>query len=252
MDIEKLLKVTTDYFSDYFFVFFATLRTPTSRFQPINKKNEPSSLIIPKSSYGGPQINPKLFGFMIISVFIGATLNSVIFGQLSSETLVRDTIIILMVWFLYSIAIFGLCKLLGGKGSFLDTISTSLQLLAVVYVISNLLLLLWAMIFLPLLFPFLEGDFWEILIYNPPVVYYVIQFSFMFIYLPIALKGVHNFNRAKLILIFIVPLIFAFSFTSSYLRTINKSTSMPILENRPLVSYTGIPPEQSATSTPTP
>jgi hypothetical protein len=255
MDMEKLLKVATDYFSDYFFVFFATLRTPTSRFQPINEVNEPSGLIVPKkssSSFGGPKINPKLFGFMIISIFIGTTLNSVVFGQSSSDILVRDTIIILMVWFLYSIAIFGFCKLLRGKGSFLDTLSVSLQLLAVVYVVSNFILLLWAMILLPLLFPILEGEVFEILIYNPPVVYYVIQFFLMFIYLPIALKGVHNFNKAQLAFIFIVPLIFALSFTSSYIRTLEKTTSMPTLENRPNVSYTRVAPVPSTTATPIP
>jgi len=255
MDIEKLLKLATEYFSDYFLVLISTLRSPTLRFQPLHEFKDSPNLVIPKnlsSFYVGPKINPKLFGFMIISIFIGTILNSVVFGQLLSDIFVRNTIIIIMVWFLYSLVIFGVCKILRGQGSFLDSISISLQLLAVIYVISNLALFLWGMFFLPIIYPTVENQFLHMFIYNPVIFYYGIQFLLVLIYLPIALKGIHNFNRFQLLFTYIAPLIFTFVIVSSYLRTSEIDVPFIATQNRPQIVMTVIVPAKTATATPTP
>jgi len=250
MDIEKLLKFAMDYFSDYFLVLFSTLRSPSLRFQPLIEIKESPNLVIPKnlsSPYVGPKINPKLFGFMLISIFIGTILNSVVFGQVSSDIFIRNTIVIITVWFLYSLVIFWLCKILRGQGSFADSISISLQLLAVAYVVSNVILFLWEMFILPIIYPTVSNEFLKMFIYDPVIFYYAVQFLFIVIYLPVTLKGIHNFNKLQLLFTYIAPLMFTFVVVSSYIQSSQNSLQIIATESRPQIVMTWSPVPATAT-----
>ena len=115
MNIEKLLELGTEYFSDYFSVFISTLRAPATRFRPITKKQEETGVVLPiriSSSYVGPNLNPRLFGFMMISILIGATLNSVVPGRPPSPDLLTTSVVTIVVWTGYSISVFLICKIL--------------------------------------------------------------------------------------------------------------------------------------------
>jgi hypothetical protein len=210
MNIEKLLELGTEYFSDYFSVFISTLRTPAARFRPITKKHEETDVVLPtkiSSSYVGPDLNPRLFGFMMISILIGATLNSVVPGRPPSPDLLTTSVITIAVWIGYSISVFLVCKILGGKGSFLETISVSLQLLAVIYVVSNFVAFIWGSIAQTRIVRgfLLRGSFGLIVDY-PIFVYYPVQFVLMLVYLPAALKHVHRFSVVRQLVVGIVPI----------------------------------------------
>ena len=106
MDFEKVLQFGAQYLSNYFAVFFATLGRPALRFKPILSPSGnrpaialPSSAKIPET---GTQLNPKLLGFVVISIFIGSTSSSLIprknIGQDLVTTVIIGTVVILRLF----------------------------------------------------------------------------------------------------------------------------------------------------------
>jgi hypothetical protein len=208
MDIEKLLKWAIEYLSDYFSVFISTLCKPSARFRPIAQPSEePHIVLSQENTYTGPALNPRLFGFTIISITIGATLNSVIPSRPDPPDMITTVVITLAIWFAYSLSVFVLCKLVGGKGSFWHTMSVSLQLLAVVYVVSNFVAFIWGAIAqISFVADLLRNNQYSALIVDYPVLlYYPVQFTLMTVYLPIALKPAHHLNLLKQVVAGILP-----------------------------------------------
>ena len=209
MDIEKLLKWGTEYLSDYVAVFVVTLRSPTSRFQPIVALDEQSRLASPTtipSSYAGPNLNPKLFGFLIISVFLGATLNSLVPRRPASPDVATTLVVTLVIWFVYSVTVYVMCKVLRGKASFWETVSVALQLLAVIYVVGNFVAFVWGVLAQLSIFRTVSNPVLALLVQNPIFIYYIIQFALMFVYLPIAIKNLQGFGVGRQILVTIIPI----------------------------------------------
>lgn len=209
MNIEKLLEWGSEYFSDYFSVFISTLLKPTTRFKPVIERSEERDLVLPRrivNSYLGPNLNPRLFGFMVISILIGATLNSIIPGRPPAADLLTTSVITIAVWVGYSISIFLLCKIIGGKGTFLETMSVSLQLLAVVYVVSNFIIFIWGSVArISFVHHLLKDSYVGLVVEQPVFLYYPVQFILVLFYLPIALKHMHRFGIARLLVIGIIP-----------------------------------------------
>lgn len=210
MDFQKLFDWGTKNFSEYIDVFFSTLSQPHLRFQP--DENEPQDPATDKTSTAqtGPHLNPQLFGFLLISIFLGVTLNSQVRRGVAAPTdLVQTAVITIALWFLYSLFTFFVCKVLGGKGSFWATISVSLQLLAVVYVTSSLITFLWGIVATnPLVTePLIRNGFAKVFVDDPIDLYYVVQFVLMIVYLPLALKYVHGFTFTHQLLTGLVPIL---------------------------------------------
>ena len=212
MDIQQLLQWGTEYFSEYVFVFISTLIKPTVRFHPIEGQAEDSILFVSDKTRSlniGSKLNPKLFSFTIISIFLGLTLNSIISTRLSILDVFSTSLVVLVVWFAYSCLIYALCKMFGGKGSLWETISVSLQLLAVIYVVSNLIALVWRILVqVPLIFGYLIGrnQVLDLFIGDPIFFYYFVDFILMLVYLPAGLKYVHRFRAISLAITTILPL----------------------------------------------
>lgn len=271
MDIEKILEWGTKYFSEYTSVFISTLTRPTIRFQPINYQAQQPTLTIPgelSTDTVGPNLNPKLFGFLIVSVFIGATLNSLIPVRSAPADIVTTTVVTLAVWFSYSWFVYGACKLLGGKGGFWATISVSLQLLAVIYVVSSFAtLIVGTLVRLPFVYAFLVGHntFLDVFVNSPVYFYFMIQSILMFIYLPFAVKHVHGFRFVRRIFASAIPLIIGTSCGIGLLMM--TTTVVAPLQYRPRPTITGtayftqaptetnksiIAPSEAPSGTPTP
>gem|GEM_PF-2185425 len=251
MDFEKLLKWGTEYLSSYFSVFVSTLRTPVARFQPVANKNELKHFVIGdkfSASYLGPELNPMLFGFVLISVFVGATLNSLVPHRPPSPDIATSAVVTVAVWLMYSVTVHLACRILKGNVNFWDTLSITLQLLSVVYVVSNLITFLWGSIAQsPLIQKSVSVDFVGSLIEHPIFLYYIIQFVLMLVYLPLTLKSVNGFGLVRQIAITIVPLLWTLFGITAF-----TGTFLPIQDARGAQAITSVPEFPTSTQSPEP
>jgi hypothetical protein len=203
MDFEKLFKLFTNYLSDYVWTFIKTIRNPELRFQPLANTDDQQSGIVASSQIEQTNtlINPKLFGFVLISIFIGLTISKLIPGDNPQPDLATSAIVIVFYWLLYSSLVHIVCRIFAGKGTFSQTLSISLQLLSVIYVIASFVALMWGTFVTGTKFGALlasTGNLPAYLVERPIYMYFVVQFGLLTIYLPIAVKRIHGFNWSRL------------------------------------------------------
>jgi hypothetical protein len=215
MDIDKLLKMVVDYLSDYVSAFAAILQNPTLHFRPVpgavpaagNAEIYPE----PGPSARSVRLDPRLFSFALLSIFAGSTINALIPGAPAPPDFPTTAVIVLATWFFYSFVIFALARLLGGPGTFWETISISLQVFSVLYVISSFGALLWAGLAQA---PQVRAALLSLrlrplglLISQPVLVYFILQFLLLAVYLPLSMKHVHRLNRVEQLLVGLFSLV---------------------------------------------
>jgi uncharacterized protein YhhL (DUF1145 family) len=196
MDFEALQKFAVANFALYFSVTVDTLTSPGLHFAPVAVQTSGQETGLPASRVGS-QLNPQLVGFAVLSMFLGLTLNSVINKRLEGEHLFVIEVVGLLFWGLYAALVHLLCKLARGHGSFLDTVSVTIQIFATLYIVCSLLATTLAMIIL--LKPVKSfvaglGSIGELVAENPVVLFFLFNTVLLMIYLPIGLKPVHGFN----------------------------------------------------------
>lgn len=204
MEVEKLLKLSLEYISDYWAAFHTTLTNPKLEFQPTALLAENNPVII--STYNSKpvreRLNPKLLTFLLISIFIGSVFNINIQGRGPAPEFVITTVIVTAHWLLFGCLIHVVCKAFGGRASFIQALSLNLQVLAVIYVLSSFGTFLWGVVITGLFsgknLAYLQGFVGEILIKEPVYAYFVIQFILVLVYLPLANKRVHRFHFSRL------------------------------------------------------
>lgn len=214
MDFDKTLEFATNYLSDYFWALVATLRNPIARFSPLSSNDsepKPTNLILePPIKNTVNRLNPKLFGFIIISIFFGTTINALIPNRKNGPDFITSAIVIIISWFIYSTILHLICKALRGKGHYEETLSVSLQLLSVLYVVSNFLTLMFAVVVgVPQIQHWMAGDslIMRDLAANPVYLYFIVEFILSIIYLPLALHRVHRFNWKRQVTLLILSLL---------------------------------------------
>lgn len=188
MDFENLVNFSTDYLSEYLWAFSETLRNPTLRFQPLlaSKDNKLTTTIPSEPRVNsGPYLNPKLLIFVLISIFIGSTINGLVPGRKVGPDIETTIVSIFGIWFIYGSFIHLACKLLQGKGNYIQTMSVCLQIFAVLHVVSS---------FAALIFASIDA-------------YFLVQFLLMAVYLPMAIKNIHSFGWLRQIIIVMLPII---------------------------------------------
>ncbi len=227
MDISKFLELGIEYFSDYFQVFFLTLQKPSLRFHPVSVTPKETSI---SSQPIGVKLNPLLFGFLVINIFIGTIFSSMAFGNLEISNFVSTTVVMIAIWIVYSSFIHGFCKLLKGKGTYLDTLSISLQLLAVTYVISSLITLIWITVIKilpPESYVLLEtkNNYLAYFVFTPTIFYFMAHSTIMGIYIPPALKFIHGFTSTRLAIVGLISAFMTLS-VAIILSIISKSNSI--------------------------
>lgn len=203
MEVEKLIKFSIEYLSDYLRVFLTTIRSPKLEFQPDELVIENNSLTpSPDSKVIKTRLNPKLLSFVLISIFVGSVLNTNIPRRNPAPEFVITLVMVIACWLLFSSLVHIICKAFAGRGSLVQTLSVSLQVLAVIYVLSSFIAFLWGIVITELLsreitthWPGLIG---ETLTQKPIYFYFVVQFILVLIYLPLANKRVHKFSFSRL------------------------------------------------------
>ena len=257
MNLNDFLEWGTRYFAEYFAVLVTTLIDPAVRFSPSVDTSRTTRLVLPARNYRdllGPRLNPRLFGFMVVSILIGSTLALVTPGHPTMPDFLTISIVTLSVWMAYSITVFLLCRAVGGKGDFWNTISVSLQLLAVIYVVSNFLTFVFGSIaptFGNLFLDSFHDGALSLLVTRPAVVYYPVQLILMLIYLPVALKDVHGLSVGRLIVVALVPMVWTiwslFSFYGNFVSVV-PPTSTAVWAPLPTATWMPLP---TPASTPT-
>ncbi len=215
MDLEKLTKFAIDTLSEYFYVSAITLSRPVSRFAPVPTATS-EGIYSPRNIRLGPRLNPKLFGFLAVSIVLGATINALIPHRLKPPELLTSVILGIVSWVTYGVLIHGLCKLLRGNGSLIDTLSVTLQLFGVLYVVSSFLGVVFGTVSQV---PFVNdllikgGHYTWKFAEKPVLFYFVIHAILLCIYLPIALRKVHEFGWVKQ-LVLVLPAVIVMVFIS--------------------------------------
>jgi hypothetical protein len=231
MDIEKFIKLFVDYVSEYLYVFGATLRRPVLRFLPLqesqstipNQNSLITELEIKELTF---RVNPKLFTFAIISIFISIAIQSLIASYQGWERLIVSSVIILIFWITCACLIYLVCKIIRVKGVLITTVSICIQVLSVSYVVCNLITLISIIImksfvssdfqpletqFMPvhvmlfssyyLIYQNLEN--YKILLQQPFLIYFHLQMIFLSVYLPWSIKVTYNVSRVKTLLLYL-------------------------------------------------
>jgi hypothetical protein len=200
VNIREFIEIATEYFSDYVWIFFETLRSPKLLFQPLQKPVEQQITVT--SSTASPTerdfiLNHKLWSFVLINIFIGSIINALIPGRKELPGFPTIAVTVMLYWFLYSSVIHLICRLFKGRGSYAQTLSVGLQLLGVIHVLSSFAALLWGMLVTDTPIGGFIGTLGYVAVWladNPIYMYFIFQFGLLCIYVPLAARKVHRFK----------------------------------------------------------
>jgi uncharacterized protein involved in cysteine biosynthesis len=133
--------------------------------------------------------------FLFFCILIGATLGLMIPNRPPIKDRAQVAVTVALLWIFISSLVHVLCRLMQGTGSFIGTLVTMLQVLAVVYVMSYFLTLLLssAMLASPaaknLLYKYGFTSSGDLLL--------KIQFLMLLVYVPLSVGSVHGFRAVR-------------------------------------------------------
>jgi hypothetical protein len=136
------------------------------------------------------RVNPQLLTFAILSAVLGFVLRQVIPNpdQFPLHVIAITTIVL---WIVFSSVLHALLRIFGGTASFIETLSVTLQVLAVVYVICNLIAFA-ARVFDRASIVDVSSETIEALAYFP------VQFILLAVYMPLAVGPLHTLRGWRL------------------------------------------------------
>lgn len=125
-----------------------------------------------------------LVTILIISVFVGATVGSLIPDRPPMKDRATVAVVVVMLWLIISLIVHALTRLLRGQGTVTATVMTMSQLLALAYVVSNV----FALFAVSGLHLFYSGKSSV----TPGEIILGLQFLILFVYMPFSLHRVHG------------------------------------------------------------
>ena len=201
MDVEKILEFATDNLAQYWLISITTLSHPSQRFADFVEELQGSvNDIRPSNAYStGPRLTPKLFLFAVTSIIIGTSLDALLLRRDTSPSLFATVLAVLLFWLLFSTGVFWGCKLLRGKGNYVETLSVSVQIFSVVYVVSHVGALLIAA---GAKLPYVKDlEMSKMITMQPIIGYFLLSAPLLTIYLPLSLKYVHRFGWKRQLIV---------------------------------------------------
>lgn len=229
MDVDKAIKLASTYFSEYFYVLFKTLVNPSVLYLPpvVSDANENSTVVVRRTVKSSQRLllSPKLFVYIVISIFLGTTINSLVPGRATEVLPQVALVIILFTWILYGTAVHLSCKLFSGKGQYVETLSVTLQMMSALYVVSSCgaiivsvfhqnrqaqALLVKIPTFLNTIDPFLHAK-----VIDPVSSFFIIELALLSFYTPLALRPIHKLTVNKRFLSSVVSFVVFWLFNSA-------------------------------------
>lgn len=211
MEPEKVLKLLTENLGDWSRITLLTLIRPISRFELVLVGDTTGvSEIVGVRTEKQLWLNPRLLIFSVLSIILGLSLNALIPNRTHAPDLLSSVLIVFLYWVVCGSLLYLVCRLIGGKGGYLETLSVTLQVLATLYVVSSFFALLLSSL---TSIPVLEREFGTesalvgVLDSAPVVVFFVVDTILIAIYVPLALKTVHKFGWGRTSLVLILLLI---------------------------------------------
>lgn len=178
MDIKDLVKFCETHAKGYALQLYYVITEPSSllerRFAP--EYTEGVSLAV----------------FLVLSTIIGASIGSVIPNRPPIADRAIIAIVVIVLWVFLSFVVHATCKLLRGKAPVVKTFSAMTQILAAAYVISNfgtLLFMASRKAYAPV-----NAFFQNTLVDTPGGMLFAIQFTFLLVYIPLAISKAHKFS----------------------------------------------------------
>ena len=194
MSVDEVLKVAAQYASAYVATFAAILASPSRQDWPIRFRNRPQAKLLFDRSEA-TRLTPDLFVFLACSVLLGYTIASAIPGRGDKPGVAVTLVVTVSFWVAYSSILHLLCRLLGGDGSYFDTLAVSLQVFAALYVLSTFAVLVLAALVGT------DAPFYELGV--TASLYFPIHAALLGVYLPVVLTRVHKLAWPKYLLVLV-------------------------------------------------
>jgi hypothetical protein len=199
--MDKMLALAVEHLANYLEVFFSTLRSPGNALQALTTPVDKVTML--DGDFAETQYQRKLsagaVSFLLISIFIGSVLNANIVRRLAAPDLILTVVVVIVLWIVLSSFIYVICKLLGGQGSFTQSLSASLQVFAVSYVLCSCVAFLWGIFSIKIMsFGTSPSGFVLRLVQEPILTYFLSQLVLTAVYLTLAMRRVHGFARRSL------------------------------------------------------
>jgi hypothetical protein len=196
MELKKVLETLRANAAQYVRAFAEILTSPRLYFVPETRESNSGAEPQVVGAEGPNQkektlSNANLLVFGAISVFLGSAVWQYLLGREDSLPLAGRVAIVLVLWCLIGAGAHVVCRIVGGKGSAIDTLAGTIQTLAVTYVIGTLLTLL------------LVG---KTLGARPQLLYAAIQCALLLALLPPILGRIHRLTRSRAAGLLVVPL----------------------------------------------
>jgi hypothetical protein len=145
-------------------------------------------------------LSAEVFSFVLLNTVLGATVSRLIPGRPELKETITVCVVLLLLWLCFGILLHGICLLLRGGGSFVETISASLRVFSLAYLISTFLAFLWLLVVraYPFIPELLSSVVWPTLWFwsSGYQVVFLLQFVVLVVYLPPAVQRVHRFSVA--------------------------------------------------------
>lgn len=205
MDFDKLIKFGSDNLADYFDRSVATLSAPRLRFAA--SYSIPDAVLQDTAASRAP-VKAEMFLFVLISLVLGFTVNALIPNRKTGPDLTTSVVIGVTLWLGYACAVHVLCKIMRGRGTLSQTLSATLQIIAVTFVVSSVVAVVSGAVlnvgstWLQLDSSSIAGSIAE----NPVVVYFATHWLLLTVYLPLALSGLHGFGWLRTLALGFLPL----------------------------------------------
>ncbi len=213
MEIVDIISFVEKYLSEYARVFLKTLAHPIAQFRPLGAT---ATKDIPVKSHNttvisGAVSRPELLVFILISIFLGSTINSFVPARKYSGDIIGQVVVISFCWLFFAVFTHTLCRIFRGKAEFQQTLWVSLQVFAMLFVVSSFVNLVGGVFVRhPQVSSLLvsAGRLGDSIANNPVYIYFIAQFALLNIYLPLAIKELHGFGWVKPIVIGITLALF--------------------------------------------
>jgi hypothetical protein len=134
----------------------------------------------------------RFYSVLVISAFIGATIGAVIPGRPPMHDRATVAVVVVLVWYFIGLLMHVIVRMLGGKGARGITVKVMMQLLALVYVISNVVCLVLTAVMGAI--PTLATGVESIGLTEPGTIIVLTQFVCLLVYLPLSIRRAHGFR----------------------------------------------------------
>ena len=214
MDLNKMVDFLTDHTASWSYNTIATLAKPVSQFREahINSDPEPQSILNSESDFSSYSmrrwLSSDLIGFVVVSLIVGITINSLIPGRAAPPELIQSALFVFIYWIFGACIVHCFCKLMIGKGRFLETLNVCLQLSATLFVTTSfvtLILVSGSWVFSKIKYLKDTPILGEVISEDPTNTFFVVGTILSLVYLPLAMKPIHKFGWIRTSLIALVP-----------------------------------------------